>query len=232
MDTVEGNYIKAFDAIVTNVEKDYVVLDKTAFYPLGGGQPSDTGIITWEHGSAEVKDVIKKGDSIRHTIKGDKPEVGMQVHGEINWQQRYAHMRMHTAQHIISGVVFDHFQARTVGNQIHAEFSRVDFHPLQLTDEDIHHITHICNNIISQQLPITIYTEERKILEQQVDQQRCNFSLLPKHITRLRIVEIRGFDICPCAGTHVKNTSELVGLRIIKKENKGKQRERIIYTLE
>jgi len=232
MGTAEGNYIKTFDAVVTTVKKEYILLDRTAFYPLGGGQPSDTGFISWENTTAEVKEVVKKGDSIRHILLGEKPQVGTRVHGEIEWQQRYAHMRMHTAQHIISGVVFDLFKVGTVGNQIHADYSRVDFHPLQLTDEDLKHIAQTCNDIISQQLPVKIYTEERRILEQQVDQQRCNLSLLPQHVTLLRIVEIEGFDICPCAGTHVKNTSELGDLRILKKENKGNRRERIIYTLE
>ena len=221
MDTIEGNYIKSFDAVVTAVKKDYVVLDRTAFYPLGGGQPADTGCLSWDDTSVEVKEVVKKGDSIRHILLGEKPEVGTQVHGDIKWEQRYAHMRMHTAQHIISGVIFDLFQAGTVGNQIHAEYSRVDFCPLQLTDEDLKLIAQTCNDIVRQQRPVKIYSKERRILEQQVDQQRCNLSLLPQHVSLLRIVEIEGFDICPCAGTHVKNTSELGSLRILKKENKG-----------
>ena len=139
-------------------------------------------------------------------------------------------MKMHTAQHIISGIVFDEYNARTVGNQIHAEYSRVDFHPIRFSERDLEDIENKSNNIIKQNLPIRIYEEERESLEKRVDQQRCNLDLLPKFIKKLRIIEIEGFDICPCAGTHVKNTSELSMMKIIKKESKGENKDRIVYT--
>jgi misacylated tRNA(Ala) deacylase len=231
MNSIEGNYTKEFDAIVTKNKKDYICLDQTAFYPLGGGQPSDTGVLQWENIKSEVKKVIKKGDSIKHIINCEKPPVGTKVHGILDWDKRYEHMRMHTAQHIISGIIFDDYEARTVGNQIHAEYSRVDFQPISFSENDLKDIENKFNDIIKQNLPITIYEEERESLERRVDQQRCNLDLLPKFITTLRIIEIKGFDICPCAGTHVKNTSEIPIMKITKKENKGKDRERIIYTL-
>jgi len=232
MNSIEDNYTKEFDAIVTKNKKDYVCLDQTAFYPLGGGQPSDTGILQWENVKSEVKEVIKKGDSVKHIINGEKPPVGTKVRGKIDWGKRYKHMKMHTAQHIISGIIFDEYNARTVGNQIHADYSRVDFHPIRFSDEDMKKIEDKCNDLIKQQLPIKLYEEERASLEKRVNQQRCSLDLLPKFITNLRIIEIEGFDVCPCAGTHVKNTSELSTLKIIKKESKGKDRERIVYTLE
>ena len=231
MDSVGGNYIREFNAVVDKNKKDYICLDQTAFYPLGGGQPSDTGILQWQNNESEVLEVIKKGDTIKHIIKGEKPPVGTKVHGIINWEKRYQHMKMHTAQHIISGIVFDDYNARTVGNQIHAEYSRVDFHPIRFSERDLENIENKSNNIIKQNLPIKIYEEERDSLEKRVDQQRCNLDLLPKFIKKLRIIEIEGFDICPCAGTHVKNTSELSMMKIIKKESKGENKDRIIYTL-
>ncbi len=85
--------------------------------------------------------------------------------------------------------------------------------------------------LIKKNIPIKIYEEERESLEKRVDQQRCNLDLLPKFIKNLRIVEIEGFDICPCAGTHIKNTSELTNMKITKKENKGKDTARIVYKL-
>jgi misacylated tRNA(Ala) deacylase len=140
-------------------------------------------------------------------------------------------MKMHTAQHILSGIVFDDFGARTVGNQIHAEYSRVDFSPAHFTDEDLEKIKNKFNEIVKQNIPIKIYEEERESLEKRVDQQRANLDLLPKFIKKLRIVEIQGFDICPCAGTHVKNTSEIPLIENIKKEHKAKDTIRIIYSL-
>jgi misacylated tRNA(Ala) deacylase len=191
------DYIKEFDAVVTKNKKDYICLDQTAFYPLGGGQPSDTGKIKWDNKECIVKEVIKKGDSINHIIEGEKPPVGTKVHAIIAWDKRYIHMKMHTAQHIISGIIFDDYQARTVGNQIHAEYSRVDFHPANFTNEDLEKIKNKFNEIVKQNLPIKIYDEERESLEKRVDQQRANLDMLPKFIKILRIVEVENFDICP-----------------------------------
>jgi misacylated tRNA(Ala) deacylase len=232
MNNIEGNYIKEFDANVKKNKKDYICLDETAFYPLGGGQPSDTGIIKWNNKESKVKEVIKKGDSIKHIIDGEKPPVGTKIHAKIDWDKRYSHMKMHTAQHIISGIIFDDYNARTVGNQIHADHSRVDFHPAKFSDEDIKIIEKKFNKIIKQNLEVKIYEEEREILEKRVDQQRAHLDLLPKFVTKLRIVEIEGFDICPCAGTHVKNTGEIPEINKIKKETKGKDKTRLIYSFK
>lgn len=232
MNSIENNYIKEFKAIVIKNKKDYVCLDKTAFYPGGGGQPSDLGYINWDGKTSNVKEVIKKGDTVQHIIEGEKPIVNQEVHCFIEWDRRYQHMKMHTAQHIISGVVFDEYNARTVGNQIYSDYSRVDFHPINFSDTDLEKITKKCNDIINKKLPVLIYNKSRVQLEKEINQQRCNLDLLPKHITNLRIVEIKGFDVCPCAGTHIKNTEELNKLKIIKKESKGEDRQRIIYTLE
>lgn len=231
MDSVEGNYIKEFDAIVTKNKDDYISLDQTAFYPLGGGQPSDKGVISWENKESIVKEVIKKGDVIKHIIKGEKPSVGTKIHAKIDWNKRYAHMKMHTAQHIISGIIFDKYGARTVGNQIHSDFSRVDFHPASFTEEDLEFIKEKFNELVTKNLPIKIYEEPRESLEKRIDQQRANLDLLPIFIKILRIVEVKDFDVCPCAGTHVKNTSEIPKIDSIKKETKGKDKTRIIYSL-
>ena len=232
MDNIDASYIKDFSANVVKNKDDYVILDKTAFYPLGGGQPSDTGYIKWDDKKSEVLQVIKKGDAVKHIIKGEKPPVGSQVYAAIDWGIRYKHMKMHTAQHILSGIIFDKYNARTVGNQIHAEHSRVDFHPAKFSEKDLEYITAKFNQIVSQNLPVKIYEEERTSLEKRVDSQRSNLDLLPKFISKLRIVEIKDFDICPCAGTHVKNTSEIPHIKEIKRDTKGQDTDRIIYSLK
>lgn len=231
MDNIENNYIKEFNAKVIKNKKDYVCLDKSVFYPVGGGQPSDIGVLKWNDIISDVKEVVKKGDTIKHILSGEKPPVGTQVYGIIDWNLRYKYMKMHTAQHIISGIIFDEYNARTVGNQIHSKTSRVDFHPISLSRDDLKDIECKFNEIVKQNLPVKIYYEQRDFLEKKVDQQRCNLDLLPKFISTLRIVEIIDFDICPCAGTHVKNTNELSNIKIIKKESKGRDRERIVYEL-
>ncbi len=232
MKNIEGNYIKDFEAIVTKSKKDYITLDKTAFYPEGGGQPSDTGYIYWKDKKIRVKHVIKKGDTIKHRLDGKKPEVETKIHAKLDWEKRYSHMKMHTAQHIISGIIFDDFNARTVGNQIHAEYSRVDFHPITFSEENLKKIVEKFNKIVSKDLPIKIYEEERQSFEKRVNEERCNLDLLPKFIKKLRIVEIKGFDVCPCAGTHVKNTNEIPEIDKIKRDTKGKDRDRLIYSLK
>jgi misacylated tRNA(Ala) deacylase len=229
MKDIEGNYIKEFEAKVVKRKDNYVVLDKSAFYPLGGGQPSDTGVLRWEGGESRVAEVQKKG-IIKHVISGELPEGD--VHAVIDWDKRYAHMRMHTAQHVISGVVYDVFKARTVGNQIHADRSRVDFSPANFSEDDLKTMEDASNDVIQKGLPVAIYEEERDSLESRTDPLRSNLDLIPSSIKKLRIVEIQGFDVCPCAGTHVKGTGELGTLKITKKENKGKDRERITYILE
>lgn len=232
MKDIDSNYIKEFDATVTKNKKNYITLDKTAFYPLGGGQPSDTGKITWNGKESEVKEVIKKGNTIKHIIEGEKPEVGTNLHAKIDWKKRCSHMKMHTAQHILSGIIFDEYNARTVGNQIHADYSRVDFKPARFTDEDLEKIKTKFNEMVSKNQPIKIYEEERESLEKRVDVERANLDLLPKFIKKLRIVEIKDFDVCPCAGTHVKNTREIPEIDQIKRETKGKDIDRIIYSLK
>jgi len=232
MKDIDGNYIKEFKTIVKKSKKDYIALQKTAFYPEGGGQPSDTGKIYWDEKEAEIIKVIKKGDTIKHITKGEKPPVGTEINAKIDWEKRYAHMKMHTAQHILSGIIFDEYNARTVGNQIHADYSRVDFYPITFSEEDLENIKNKFNDIVSKNLPIKIYNEKRKVLEKKVNSQRANLDLLPKFIEDLRIVEIKDFDICPCAGTHVKNTSEIPKIDKIKRDTKGKGKDRIIYSLK
>ena len=229
MKNIESNYLKEFYAIVTKKEDDYICLDNTAFYPEGGGQPSDTGIIKWNNHQIRITNVIKKGNAVKHMISDKKPSEGTKIHGILDWDKRYKHMKMHTAQHIISGIIYDKYNAKTVGNQITSEYSRVDFYPLTLSNGDIAEIEDTMNKLIQKNLPIKIYDESRGIIEKQINQQRCNLDLLPKFIDKLRIVEIEGFDICPCAGTHVKNTSELSPIKIYKKESQGKDKERMYY---
>jgi len=231
MRDIEGNYIREFDARVMERGPGWVVLDRTAFYPLGGGQPSDTGRLIFESGEVRVRAVEKRA-GVRHMLDGDlPPEVGF-LRGILDWAPRHAHMRMHTAQHILSGVVFDDFKARTVGNQIHADHSRIDFAPASFTDNDLKNIEMKVNSILAGGAPVTVREEDRSALEKRLCAERANLDLLPRSVRRLRIIEIGGFDTCPCAGTHVRNTAEIGRMNIYKRERKGKDTERITYTLD
>lgn len=229
MKDAEANYIQRFSAKVIKKTPQYVILDKTAFYPTGGGQPCDTGKLIYHDGECRVSEVLKKGNEIRHYV--DKEIDANEVDGIIDWDRRYKHMRMHTSQHIISAVVYDMYGAKTVSNQIHAEYSRIDFHPLSIDDEGIKKIEDSVNEIIKKNLNVEIKHASRNELFERKRVMRVDLSLLPTNIKILRVVEIGEYDICPCAGTHVMSTDEIGHVSIIGKESKGKNRVRIKYII-
>jgi misacylated tRNA(Ala) deacylase len=134
--SIKSGYFTDFNANVSSVEKDQVTLNRKLFYPLGGGQNWDTGTLEGPNGRVFVHEVRGRGN-ILHTIDSDHQlEVGDEVKGAVDWKRRHAHMRMHTAQHLVSGVVYEAFNgARTVGNQIHDDRSRIDFNPISFTEE-------------------------------------------------------------------------------------------------
>lgn len=230
MKDIESNYIREFEAAVVERGFDYVVLDRTAFYPLGGGQPSDTGRLEWPGGRADVREVTKK-EGVRHHLVQNPELVPDGVKGVLDWEKRYGHMRMHTAQHIVSGVVYDLWKARTVGNQLYHDRSRIDFAPIKFTDGMISELESNTNQVLATGAKVEIATEDRSELERNVDSQRANLDLLPKSVRELRVVRVPGYDVCPCAGTHVRSLAEIGRIKVVKKENKGKDRERITYEL-
>ncbi|MFB6116146.1 MAG: alanyl-tRNA editing protein [Candidatus Nanosalina sp.] len=229
----DNEYRKQFDAEVEKAdsENSFVVLDRTLFYKEGGGQPADHGKISWDSGEAEVTDVQKEHGEIRHYIKGDIPEEGTEVHGEIDWERRYKHMKMHTAQHIVSKVVLDEYDATTAGNQVHAERSRIDFEPADFDEDDLEKIEEMANEIIEADIDLQKSEVPRERLEKETEEGRTNLSLIPDHIDPLRAVEIGDIDICPCGGTHVDSTGELGKLEIVERRSKGADVERIEFVL-
>ncbi|MFA5863005.1 MAG: alanyl-tRNA editing protein [Candidatus Thermoplasmatota archaeon] len=240
------NYIRSFDAKVQKVMDGWALLDRTAFYAEGGGQPSDIGTLTWDGGQAKVTSVTKKG-AVKHTLEGDLPPAGATVHGDIDWDHRLKHMRMHTSQHLLSGVVWKLRKGRTAGNQIHADRSRVDFEPVKFEASDLRDIENEVNRLLAANLPILVYEQDRTVLEERLAQtgggDRSLLGIVPQSVKRLRIVEIadpedtiptygRTIDMCPCAGTHVARTNEIGMMEIIGRETKGTNRERVEYVLK
>ena len=229
----DNEYQKKFDSIVSKVKEDkgYICLEETLFYKEGGGQPSDQGKLEWENGEAKVVDVQKSHGEIRHFIEGDFPESGVEVHGDIDWLRRYKHMRMHTAQHIISWVVLNKYDAATVGNQIHQEYSRIDFEPADFNEKDIEEIEKAVNSMIDEAEEVEKKEMSRDLVEEKVTEGRTNLDLIPDGIDPLRVVMI-GEDVCPCGGTHVNNLEELEGIEIIERISKGKDVERLKFKLK
>ena len=224
-------YLKEFEArVVQRGEAEgryFVVLDKTAFYPLGGGQNSDTGTLN----GIRVTSVQKDAGVVKHFT--ETPVHETLVKGTIDWDKRHTFMRMHTAQHLLSAIVLDMWGSSTAGNQIELEYSRIDFSPLTPPTDFIDVLTTKFNKAVDSALQVKIYFTARDEVLKSVDERRRRlFARLPETIKEIRIVEIEGADKVPCGGTHVANTEEIGHIKITKVDNKGKDTIRVRFELE
>jgi misacylated tRNA(Ala) deacylase len=231
---LDDSTVREFEARVERViddgETSRIILDRTQFYPEGGGQPADFGTIagneTWP-----VVDV-QKTDEIYHTVEGDGPTVGKRVVGTLDWERRYAHMRYHTAQHLLSAILLEEFDAPTTGNQLYADHAHLDCAHDRFSDEDLETIGRRMNERVASALDVWWYTLSRERAEAELDPERTRLDLLPDSIQKVRIVEVDEFDRVACAGTHVSNTDEIGRVRVTGRETKGAEEERIEFVLE
>jgi len=233
LESIEAGYFQHFSAVVTDVHPEHVVLDRTLFYPLGGGQNWDTGTLFGPNGPLQVSEVRGR-DDVMHTVgENHQLKIGDEIKGSIDWDRRHAHMRMHTAQHLMSGLVYEMFDgARTVGNQIHSDRSRIDFNPISFDEVMLHSLVERANQIIHQNLPVTDTVMTRQEVNAIMPPERTNMDLLPSSVRELRVVKIAdGFDLCPCAGTHVQQLGEIGEVNFLGKKSKGKGTQRFSYDL-
>lgn len=228
---LEDSELREFEATVERVVDDRVVLDRTAFYPEGGGQPADRGHLETDDGSAIVSDVSKK-DTIYHHVDGETPAEGTAVLGELDWDRRYGHMRHHTAQHLLSAVLLEEFDAETTGNQVYADSARLDAAYERFSESELSDIETRLNEYVDRDLDVEWYELDRERAEAELDTDRTRIDLLPDSITEIRIVEIEGVDRTACAGTHVRSTGELGEVIVTGRETKGSDEERIRFELE
>lgn len=231
----DSDSVTEFTAEVTDATDEYIILDGTHFYPEGGGQPADHGVIEWEGGSAEIDGAHKDHGDVRHTVasyEGEPPEEGTVVEAQIDEDRRSALTRMHTAQHVVSRVVLDEFGAETAGNQIHPDRSRIDFEPADFDVDDLRTIQSRANDIISQDIGVTKENRPRERVEEEVKEGRALLDLIPESVDPLRVVEIDGFDMCPCGGTHVESLGEIGKVEITDRESKGEDVERVTFVLK
>ncbi|MBN30319.1 MAG: alanyl-tRNA editing protein [Euryarchaeota archaeon] len=233
LESIDAGYAHRFDARVVGVDEDRVVLDRTLFYPLGGGQHWDTGVLAGPNGDLHVSEVRGRND-VHHSVGADHQlEVGDEVRGTVDWETRYAHMRMHTAQHLVSGLAYEMFDGvRTVGNQIHADRSRIDFNPISFDEVMLQSLIDGANERIDEGLDVTDSVMTRGEINAIMPPERTNMDLLPASVNELRIVQIGDrVDMCPCAGTHVSNIRELGHVELLGKKSKGKGTQRLSYRL-
>jgi len=218
-------YLKDFEAVVTAVIPDEkaVVLDRTAFYPGGGGQPNDAGMLA----GLNVIKVRKAGDDVLHVVDGDLPAIGTRVHGVIDWNRRYQLMRTHTAMHILCGCVFRDYSAQVTGGDMEPLKGRMDFEFERLQKELVTVIEAAINREVQAGREVRVKILPRAEAFQIPDLIRTKINLLPEGIQQVRTVEIVGLDLQADGGTHVKNTSEVGQIRVVDYKSKGAINKRI-----
>src|SRR6266576_1286540 len=196
-----------------------VTLDRTAFYPTGGGQPSDTGTLN----DARVLECIDaEEDGVLHVIQGRAPEIGASVKGRVDWARRLDHIQQHTGQHILSQAFVTLFSAPTRGFRVMDESCEIDVELTNPTDEVIERAVELANNVIWEDRQITISTTTRE------DAARLPLRKEPSREGELRLIEIEGFDLTPCGGTHAYRTGE-VGLIAVRSWERAKGLTRIEF---
>ncbi|MBW3001576.1 alanyl-tRNA editing protein [Candidatus Woesearchaeota archaeon] len=224
-------YAKEFDAVVKKVDGKFIILDKTAFYPQGGGQPTDTGKLIKDGEEYKVVFAKKKGPEVSHEVDKEGLQAGDKVHGVIDWDNRHRLMRMHTAAHILCEIFHKETGALITGNQLNVDKSRIDFNLENFDREKMNEYVAKANEIVQKDLLIKIYTLPREEA-MKIPSITKLANVLPPAVQELRIVEIVGFDTQADGGTHVKSTKEVGEIEIIGAENKGKNNRRVYYTLK
>jgi misacylated tRNA(Ala) deacylase len=228
---LDNSYERRFKARVVAVEDNNVVLDRTLFYPRGGGQMADTGELHVFRQPYRVIGVEKRGDVVHHTVDGRPPRPGDDVDGEIDWDHRYTMMRTHTALHVLCGVIFRRYGAQVTGCQMYPDRARMDFTLDDLSKDRVEDIARLSNEAITSGLPVRARWVARREAEMIPALIRTKINLVPRHIDPIRVVEIQGLDLQADGGTHVANTLEVGGIRITKTENKGRENRRIEIVL-
>lgn len=225
----QDSYLQNCDATVTGVVDGGVILDRTVFYPLGGGQPGDTGKMSWSDGGAAIVDTRYGNDgTIRHVLEDGEagPAVGDIVQLELNWDRRYRHMRMHTAMHLLGSVL----KYGVTGGNISAEKSRLDFDMEDSVDKEA--VAAALEALITQNHAVSCRWISDEELDAQPDLVRTMSVQPPRGKGSIRLLEIEGVDLQPCGGTHLRSTGEVGKIRVGKVEKKGKRNRRVNIHLD
>ncbi|NHJ87481.1 MAG: alanyl-tRNA editing protein [Asgard group archaeon] len=230
------SYMRDFEAIITKIENDGldVYLDKTAFYPGGGGQPNDTGVITNDNSSYQVVKVGRdeKRDIYHRLEKPLEATIGSKITGSINWENRYIIMRYHTALHILCGLIWKEFNSSVTGGNMSLDRARMDFDLEDFSKEKVEYIQKRVNEEIAADHSVIVKILPREEAFKIPDLIRTKINLLPPQIKEVRTVEIVGLDLQADGGTHVKSTKEVGLVTIIETINKGKENKRMVIKVE
>lgn len=224
---LEDGYLQEFDATVEWANGDQIILDRTAFYPQSGGQPSDTGSLLKNGQEFNVLRVEAPGPI--HIVDRMGLRKGDSVHGIIDWVRRYRFMRSHTACHILSAVIFQETGAKITGNQIDITGSRIDFSLEPFDKTKITDYVNHANEIISEDHRVETAILPKAEALSMPDLVRLAMELPDRE--EIRVVGVVGVDAQACGGTHVRSTIEVGGIKLIKAENKGRANRRVYFEL-
>ena len=228
----DDSYLRDFRAIVTDVVGAGIVLDKTVFYPGGGGQPCDTGTIKWDGGSSELSKVSRVDGKLVHKVEDSMPDVGESITGVIDWDKRYQLMRTHTALHILCGVVWRDYAAQVTGGNMTPLQARMDFELSEMSSGFASEIENLVNEEVQAQRENKVFKLSREEAFKIPDLVRMKINKLPDSISEVRIVDISGLDLQADGGTHVHNTVEVGKIRVIGHESKGRINKRLRIAVE
>jgi len=232
---IQDCYMREFDAEVTGISSDeqgnaWIELGQTAFYSTGGGQPYDTGVMISGGEEYKVLEVKKSDGTVLHKIDRPGLAIGDKVHGNIDWERRYRLMRYHTAAHILCAIAEKEANCLISGNELYTDKARFDFTLENFDRNLLQGFEAKANEIINRAIPINfkiLPREEAFKIPSLVRLQKG----FPESIQEIRIVDIQGFDVQACGGTHLHNTSEIKGIKIYDMENKGKGRKRVYFRI-
>jgi misacylated tRNA(Ala) deacylase len=220
-------YVAEMRATVTVAEdvegKGRVVLDRTVFYPTGGGQPHDTGRL----GDLSVTDVRKQDDVVWHYLDGTAPAVGSGVQGTVDWDRRHKLMRTHTALHVLCGVIWNAWATPVTGGNMEPLTARMDFEFDPLPPGFGDQVERLVNAELAAARSVSVSFIPRAEAVLDTDLIRTKVNLVPESVPEIRVVDIVGLDKQADGGTHVRRTDEVGRVRVVKTESKGRNNKRI-----
>ncbi len=226
-------YVRRFEATVTASGGDYVVLDRTAFYPGGGGQPPDSGTLEFGGRRIPVVEAYRIGEDVAHRLQGEVPPPGIRVVGELDWGRRYAHMRLHTAIHLLDALLLRRNAGGEItGGQIYDDRARVDFDWQDFSREALEDLVEEANSEIrrGRKVLVRFLRREEAISIPNIARTAPGRELLGR-LEVVRVVEIEGLDVQMDGGTHVADIREIGSIVPVRVENKGRRNKRVEFTL-